>query len=215
MHIKTDFLVLGSGIAGLCFAIRAADLGTVAIVTKKEKVESNTNYAQGGIATVTAGSDSFDFHIKDTLESGAGLCKEPTVRMVVTQGPDRIKDLIDWGVHFTLREEPYRTEFDLGKEGGHSHRRVLHAKDLTGREIERALTEKVSSKKTIQIYENHFAVNLICESQILGKKGGKRDTCIGAYVFDIRNNEVHTFQAQYVVLATGGAGKVYLITTNP
>jgi L-aspartate oxidase len=215
MHIKTDFLVLGSGIAGLCFAIRAADLGTVAIVTKKEKVESNTNYAQGGIATVTAGSDSFDFHIRDTLESGAGLCKEPTVRMVVTQGPDRIKDLIDWGVHFTLREEPYRTEFDLGKEGGHSHRRVLHAKDLTGREIERALTEKVSSKKTIRIYENHFAVNLICESQILGKKGGKRDTCIGAYVFDIRNNEVHTFQAKFIVLATGGAGKAYLITTNP
>jgi L-aspartate oxidase len=215
MVIKTDFLVLGTGIAGLCFAIKAADLGSVAVVTKKEKVESNTNYAQGGIATVTDGNDSFEYHIKDTLNSGAGLCKEPIVRMVVTQGPDRIKDLIDWGVKFTHREDPHKTQFDLGKEGGHSHRRVLHAADLTGREIERALIDKVSSKKNITIYENHFAVNLICESQIRGKKRGKRDTCLGAYVFDIKNNQVHTFQAKFIVLATGGAGKVYLITTNP
>jgi len=145
MEIQTDFLILGSGIAGLCFAIKAAELGTVAIVTKKEKIESNTNYAQGGIAAVTnEHNDSFESHIIDTLQSGAGLCNESVVRMVVTQGPERIREIVDWGVQFTRAEEIHDTEYDLGREGGHSHRRVLHAADLTGREIERALIKKVS-----------------------------------------------------------------------
>ena len=219
MEIQTDFLVLGSGIAGFCFAIKAADLGTVAIVTKKEKVESNTNYAQGGIAAVTDKTDSFESHIKDTLTSGAGLCKEDVVRTVVTEGPDRIKELIEWGVEFTRAENDNSTIYDLGREGGHSRRRVLHSRDFTGRELERALVEKADSKKNIEIYENFFAINLILESKVPGGKvgveGGRKDKCIGAYVFDVNHNVVHTFRAKFIMLATGGSGKVYLITTNP
>jgi len=219
VEIQTDFLVLGSGIAGFCFAIKAADLGTVAIVTKKEKVESNTNYAQGGIAAVTDKTDSFESHIKDTLTSGAGLCKEDVVRTVVTEGPDRIKELIEWGVEFTRAENDNSTIYDLGREGGHSRRRVLHSRDFTGRELERALVEKADSKKNIEIYENFFAINLILESKVPGGKvgveGGRKDKCIGAYVFDVNHNVVHTFRAKFIMLATGGSGKVYLITTNP
>ena len=214
MEIQTDFLVLGSGIAGLCFAIKASATGTVAVVSKKEKIESNTNYAQGGIAAVTGEHDSFASHIRDTLECGDGLCSEDIVRMVVTEGPERTRELITWGVEFT-RGEIYASEFDLGKEGGHSHRRVLHADDQTGREIERALIEKAGDQKNITIYENHFAVNLICESHLRELPEGAEDTCLGAYVFDTVNNCVHTFRARFVMLATGGSGKVYLITTNP
>ena len=219
MEIQTDFLVLGSGIAGFSFAIKAADLGTVAIVTKKEKVESNTNYAQGGIAAVTDKTDSFESHIKDTLTSGAGLCKEDVVRTVVTEGPDRIKEIIEWGVEFTRAENDNSTTYDLGREGGHSRRRVLHSKDFTGRELERALVEKAGSKKNIKIYENFFAINLILESKVpggrVGTEEGRKNRCIGAYVFDVNHNVVHTFRAKFIMLATGGSGKVYLITTNP
>ncbi len=209
-----DFLVLGSGIAGLSFAIKAAELGSVAIATKKNKIESNTNYAQGGIAAVTDHGDTFESHIQDTLKSGAGLCKEDVVRFVVTEGPERIRELIDWGVNFTKLENGAEDEYDLGREGGHSRRRVLHSKDLTGREIERALIEKAASKKNITIYENFFAIDLICKSKITGNKDEK-DRCIGAYVFDAEKNIVHTFRAKFVLLATGGSGKAYLITTNP
>jgi len=215
MEIKTDFLVLGSGIAGLSFAIKAAELGTVAIVTKKEKSESNTNYAQGGIAAVQDAADSFEYHIRDTLLCGAGLCKEDVVEFVVREGPERIKELIEWGVEFTKAKQGSSTVYDLGREGGHSMRRVLHAKDLTGREIERALNEKASTNPNIQVYENYLAVDLIMMSSLLEKEADSPDRCLGAYVFDINRNEVHTFVAKYVVLATGGAGKVYLITTNP
>ena len=214
MEIQTDFLVIGSGIAGFCFAIKAAELGTVAIVTKKEQVESSTNYAQGGIAAVIGETDSFESHINDTLTTGAGLCEEEVVRFVVTEGPDRIKELIDWGVSFSRSEINRSIVFDLGREGGHSHRRVLHAKDITGREIERALIEKAASERNITIYENHFVINLILASKVTGIEQ-ERDRCIGAYVFDIDDNVVHTFRASFIVLATGGAGKVYLITTNP
>jgi len=217
MEIQTDFLVIGSGIAGLSFAIKAADLGTVAIVTKKEKIESNTNYAQGGIAAVTGERDSFESHINDTLTTGAELCQEDIVRFVVTEGPERIAELIEWGVEFTRAENNRGAHYDLGKEGGHSHRRVLHAKDFTGKEIERALIDKAGSKGNITIYENHCAVNLIMKSKVLKKKPrqGEKDMCLGAYVFDAINNVVHTFRAKFIMLATGGAGKVYLITTNP
>ncbi len=214
MEIKSDFLVLGSGIAGLAFAIKAAGLGTVSIVTKKEKVESNTNYAQGGIATVTDTNDTFESHIEDTLTCGAGICREETVRFVVEEGPERIGELVKWGVEFTRSGNKGSTMYDLGREGGHSHRRVLHAKDITGKEIERALIERVAAEENIDVYENHFAINLICQPRPPGRNG-KDNRCTGAYVFDIENNLIHTFRAKFVILATGGSGKIYLITTNP
>ncbi|NTW16636.1 MAG: L-aspartate oxidase [Syntrophaceae bacterium] len=215
MEVTADFLVLGSGIAGLSFAIKAADLGTVAIVTKKEKSDSNTNLAQGGIAAVFDKNDRFEFHISDTLVCGAGLSKEEVVRFVITDGPDRIKELMQWGVEFTKTKEGNASSPDLGREGGHSMRRVLHAKDLTGQEIERALHEKASLKRNITIYENHIGIDLILESALQGKKKGARDRCLGAYILDTKGNEIHTFKAKFVILSTGGAGKVYLITTNP
>jgi L-aspartate oxidase len=214
MEINTDFLVLGTGIAGLSFAIKAAEMGTVAMVTKKNKTDSNTNMAQGGIASVQDQADRFEYHINDTLACGAGLCNEEVVRLVVTEGPERIRELVQWGVEFT-RSASDPGQFDLGREGGHSMRRVLHAKDLTGREIERALHEKVAQQKKIRIFENHIAIDLIKKSSALGQKMERADLCLGAYVLDIDRNEVHTFRAKFIMLATGGAGKVYLITTNP
>ncbi len=213
MEIYTDFLVLGTGIAGLSFAIRASEIGTVALVTKKEKMESNTNYAQGGIAVVQDELDSFEDHIADTLVCGAGLSREETVRFVVEEGPDRLKELVEWGVEFT-RSQENPSHFDLGREGGHSKRRVVHARDLTGQEIERALNEKAGNIGNIQLFENHIAVDLIMQSSRLGQKTEK-DRCLGAYVLDIEGGEVHTFRAKFIMLATGGIGKVYLITTNP
>lgn len=215
MEITTDFLVLGSGIAGLSFAIKAADLGTVAIVTKKEKSDSNTNLAQGGIAAVYDEADRFEYHINDTIAAGAGLCKEEVVKFVVVGGPERIKELLEWGVEFTRAGNDGAGKYDLGREGGHSMRRVLHARDLTGREIERALHEKASLKRNIRIYENHIGIDLILESAIMDRKKGSRQKCLGAYILDTIRNQIHTFKAKFVILATGGSGKVYLITTNP
>ena len=215
MEITTDFLILGSGIAGLSFAIKAADLGTVAIVTKKEKSESNTNMAQGGIAAVYDKEDRFEYHINDTIASGAGLCKEEVVRFVVVDGPERIKELLEWGVEFTRTGDDDASHYDLGREGGHSMRRVLHARDLTGQEIERALHEKASLKRNIDIFENHIGIDLILESAIPGREKGPRQKCLGAYILDTDRNQIHTFKAKFVILATGGSGKVYLITTNP
>ncbi|MGZ6274767.1 MAG: L-aspartate oxidase [Syntrophales bacterium] len=215
MEITTDFLVLGSGIAGLSFAIKAADLGTVAIVTKKEKSESNTNLAQGGIAAVYDEKDRFEYHINDTLAAGAGICKEEVVRFVVMDGPERIKELLDWGVEFTRAGDDDASHYDLGREGGHSMRRVLHARDLTGQEIERALHEKASRKRNIKIFENHIGIDLILESLVPGGEKGQRQKCLGAYILDTDRNQIHTFKAKFVILATGGSGKVYLITTNP
>lgn len=210
MEFKTDFLILGSGIAGLSLAIKASTLGSVAIVTKKEKSESNTNYAQGGIAAVTDQTDSFDEHIQDTLICGGGLCKKDVVEFIVKEAPPRIQELIEWGVNFTKSEEPPHL-YDLGQEGGHHHRRVLHAKDLTGREIERALHEKVAALKNVHIYENHIGIDLIIQKDA----EGHTINCLGAYVLDINNDKIHTYRAKYTILSTGGAGKVYLITTNP
>ena len=210
MEFKTDFLIMGSGIAGLSLAIKASTLGSVAIVTKKEKSESNTNYAQGGIAAVTDQTDSFEEHIQDTLICGAGLCKKDVVEFIVKEAPPRIQELIDWGVNFTKSETPPHL-YDLGQEGGHHHRRILHAKDLTGQEIERALNEKVSYLENVTIYENHIGIDLIIEREAPDKVGH----CRGAYVLDINKSEIHTYLAKYTILCTGGAGKVYLITTNP
>ena len=207
-----DFLVLGSGIAGLFYALKVAPLGRVAIVTKKTSAESNTNYAQGGIAAVTSKEDTFAMHMRDTLTAGAGLCHEDAVRTVIEEGPARIAELIDLGMEFTEREHNGSRELDLGKEGGHSKRRILHAKDVTGREIERALLAAVALQPNIQIFENHFAIDLITTRK-LHKKG--RNRCLGAYVLNKATGQVETFAARAILLATGGCGKVYLYTTNP
>src|SRR5271155_1825584 len=210
-----DYLVLGSGIAGLSFALKVAPRGRVAIVTKKDRAESNTNYAQGGIASVTSKEDSFELHVRDTLEAGAGLCKENVVRTIVEEGPARIQELIELGMKFSERDIPASQgahELDLGKEGGHSKRRILHAKDVTGHEIESALLNAISKQPNIQIFENHLAIDLITTKKI-GLKDGNR--CLGAYVFDKKSNRVETFSAPVTLLATGGCGKVYLYTTNP
>ena len=218
MEIKTDFLVIGSGIAGLTFALKVSKYGTVAIVTKKNKLESNTNYAQGGIASVLGRGDSFDLHIEDTLKTGDGLCHEGVVKMVVENGPERIRDLEGWGVKFTSGKGDPGFKYDLGKEGGHSKRRIVHVSDFTGQAIERALIEKIESNKNIKIYENMIAIDLIIQSKVnkLERVGADReDTCWGAYVLDINRNAIHTFLSKVTLLATGGAGKVYLVTSNP
>ena len=210
-----DFLVLGSGIAGLSFALKVAPHGRVAVITKKGRAESNTNYAQGGVAAVTSKEDSFELHVRDTLKAGAGLCREAAVRTIVQEGPARIAELIELGMQFTEREIPLShgaRELDLGREGGHSKRRILHAKDITGREIERAVLAAVAEQPNITIFENHMAINLVT-SQKLGYAGD--NWCLGAYVLDKQAGLVETFAAPITVLATGGSGKVYLYTTNP
>ena len=183
---SSDFLVIGSGIAGLAFAIKASQLGSVNIVTKKRDRDSSTNYAQGGIAAVLAPQDSPDAHIHDTLEAGADLCKRDAVELLVKSGPDRIHELMEWGTRFTTSTNEEGEEvLDLGREGGHTYNRIAHAKDLTGQEIERALIHKISEIENINIYEDHTAVDLLTEHQlrfISGDKEIKSDyiTCYGA-----------------------------------
>ncbi len=210
-----DYIIIGSGIAGLTFALKIAPHGRVAIITKKNLAEANTQYAQGGIAAVTKPTDSFDLHVSDTLRAGAGLCKEEVVRTVVEEGPARVQELVDFGMEFT-REETISTDgerfYSLGKEGGHSKRRVLHAKDATGREVMRALLAAVERTPNISIFEDHIAIDLITTHK-LGREGD--DRCVGAYVLDRNTGEVETFSAPQTLLATGGCGKVYLYTTNP
>jgi len=203
VEVKTDFLVIGSGVAGLSFALKVAAWGKVAVVTKREIEESNTKYAQGGIASVWSQEDSFDAHIQDTLVAGDGLCHPDVVEMVVKNGPDRIRDLINWGVNFTLWEKD-KTKYDLAREGGHSKRRIIHAADLTGEEVERTLVKRVKRNSNIATYENLIVVNLIV----------REGECWGAYVLDIKKKVVHTFLAKVTLIATGGAGKVYLYTSN-
>jgi L-aspartate oxidase len=206
-----DFLIIGSGMAGLTFALKTARLGTVAVITKKQKAESNTNYAQGGIAAVMAEDDSFELHVQDTLIAGAGLCKEDVVRTIVSQGPKLVRELIELGVQFS-RGEAADQQFDLGREGGHSKRRILHAGDITGREIERALLAAVASSPNISVFENVVAVDLIT-SKKLKLDGPNR--CFGCYALNETTKEVEVFAAQNTLLATGGCGKVYLYTSNP
>jgi L-aspartate oxidase len=211
--IRFDFIIIGSGIAGLSFALKAAEHGSVAIVTKGARAESNTAWAQGGIASVTSTDDSFELHVRDTLDAGAGLCDEEVVRRIVTDGPARIRELIDFGVAFDERELPDGShELDLAREGGHSKRRILHARDLTGREIERALLAAIERAPSVKVFENHIAVDLLT----LGKLGhASEDRCLGAYVLNEATGHVITLRSDRVVLATGGCGKVYLYTTNP
>ncbi len=209
-----DYLVIGSGIAGLSFALKASETGSVAIITKKEDKESNTNYAQGGIASVMSNLDSFEFHIKDTLNCGAGICHDDVVEMVVKSGPDMIRELVESGAKFSMLEEDGMDSYDLGMEGGHSKRRIIHAKDLTGAEIERALIARVREKENIDFFENHIAVNLITDRTISSKPVVPKRVW-GAYVLDTINGGVMTFSGKITFLASGGAGKVYLYTSNP
>lgn len=213
MRQRYDYLVIGSGVAGLSFAIRAAETGTVCVVTKKESAESNTNYAQGGIAAVMDPDDNVEDHVEDTLVAGAGLCHEDVVRMVVTEGPERVRDLIDLGAQFDRDPEG---DLHLGREGGHSAHRIVHAEDMTGREVERALLAAVRRSPNITVLEYHYAVNLLTEHQ-LGEPTETGDGlhCYGAYVLDSQSGVVHTVLAKATLLAAGGAGQVYQHTTNP
>jgi L-aspartate oxidase len=214
-RFEFDFLVIGSGIAGLFYALRVAERGSVGIVTKKRGADSATNWAQGGIAAVSSPEDSVDQHMADTLATGAGLCHADVVRLVVERGPALIEDLMKLGVEFDRR--PARSsdetgEFDLGREGGHTRRRVLHRADATGREIETTLLTRAAQHPNIQLFENHSAVDLLT-SRKSGLPGPNR--ALGAYVLEAASGEIQRFQAPVTLLATGGAGKVYLYTSNP
>jgi len=202
--IETDILVLGSGVAGLTFALKASAYASVSLVTKKERAESNTNYAQGGIACVVSKTDSLESHVNDTLRVGDGLCNEEVVREVIREGPDRVEELVALGVEFSRTESG---SFHLGREGGHSHRRVVHARDLTGRAIEYALLHAAATNPKIMVYEDQIAVNLVV--------GWKENRCFGAYILDKESGRIIPYSAKMTVLATGGAGRVYLHTTNP
>ncbi len=209
MH--TDVLIIGSGISGLSLALKLSQFCDVTIITKKARMDTATNLAQGGIAAVLSKNDSFEMHIKDTLKSGDGLCDNDIVKLVVENGPDRVAELIKIGVHLNL--EKNGKNFDLGMEGGHSARRVAHAMDLTGKEIETALLTRVGEQKNIKVLENHLAIDLLLSSKTDGIDGNER--CIGAYVLNRLTGVVETRQAKITVLCTGGCGKVYLYTTNP
>jgi L-aspartate oxidase len=214
MRKRTDFLVIGSGIAGLTFALKAVRLGKVSIVTKSTLDESNTRYAQGGIAAVFSEPDNFEKHIRDTLIAGDGFCNEEVVRMVVNEAPERIKDLIKLGVSFDKKADG---SYDLAREGGHTEHRILHHKDNTGEAIQKVLTEKVRKDPNIEIYENHFAIEILTQHH-LGeeiKRNHPGINCYGAYVADLANPKVITYLSKVTVIATGGMGNVYLTTTNP
>lgn len=213
-EIHCDFLVIGSGIAGLYTALNIAELGNVIIITKSSITESNTIYAQGGIASVISETDSFEDHIYDTLISGAGLCDEDAVRILVQEGPKHIKKLIEFGASF---EKDSSGNLDLHKEGGHSHHRIVHSQDITGKEIELTLVKQIKENTNIQVLENHVAVELITQFHL--NEGGdpilKEPVCYGAYVYSRESWEIFKILAKATILATGGAGQVYLYNTNP
>ncbi len=212
-RLKFDFLVIGSGIAGLSYALQVAKHGTVAIITKKDSVESNTNYAQGGIAAVMDSADTYESHIRDTVIAGAGLCDPDIVAMVVKEGPERIRQLMELGAEFTRKNG----HLHLGREGGHSAHRIVHAADMTGHEVERALVAQVHADPNIEVFEYHYALELITEHH-LGQHVTRLRTdihCFGVYALDEKTDQVRTFLAKSVLMATGGSGQVYLHTTNP
>jgi L-aspartate oxidase len=211
---KVDFLVIGSGIAGLSFALKAARYGKVLIVTKANEDESNTKYAQGGVAVVVDKSDSFEKHIQDTLIAGDGLCDKDIVEIVVKEGPERIQEIIDYGINF---DKNTAGVFDLAKEGGHSEHRVLHYKDITGYEIESVLLKQIHQNENIEILTHYFCLELITQHH-LGKhvdKSSKDINCYGIYAFDTERNDVEKILASVTVMASGGAGHIYANTTNP
>ncbi len=214
MHKEVDFLVIGSGIAGLTYALKVAEEGKVMIITKASADESNTKYAQGGIAGVMNAPDTFEKHIQDTLECGDGLCNKRIVRMVVKEGVERIKEIIQWGADFDKNE---KGDYDLAREGGHSEHRVLHHKDNTGNEIERALLSKVRNHPNIEMYTHYFAIDIITQHH-LGEEVTRHTPgieCYGVYVLNTRTGKIETVLSRITLIATGGAGQVYRTTTNP
>jgi L-aspartate oxidase len=214
MNKQTDFLIIGSGIAGLSYALKVAAHGKVSMITKANADESNTKYAQGGIAAVMYSTDSYEKHIKDTLIAGDGICNEDVVRMVITESTERINELIAWGAKFDKTPDG---DYDLAKEGGHSEHRILHHKDNTGFEIERALLDAVHNHPSIEILDHHFAIDILTQHH-LGVEVNSRTpdiACYGAYVLDLKTNKIETILAKTTLMATGGAGHVYATTTNP
>lgn len=222
-----DVLVIGSGIAGLSFALKVAQLGhSVAILTKKNKADSNTNWAQGGIAVVTAETDDFAKHVEDTIVAGDGLCDRAVVKQIIRDGPARIRELVELGLKFSRDHDG---EYDLGREGGHSERRILHVKDMTGKAIENALLKSIAREPRVALFEHVFAIDVITTGKLAGLAAGKKtarkpaagaahagpDRIAGVYALDVRDGRVVTFHAPVVMLSTGGAGQVYLYTTNP
>ena len=214
MRYYTDFLVIGSGIAGLTYALKVAEHGKVIVLSKTELVETNTQYAQGGIAAVTEKYDSYEKHIEDTLKAGAGLCKKEVVELVVKEGEKRISELIKWGAKF---DKESTGNYNLAKEGGHSENRIFHHKDNTGFEIQRALIEKIKSHKNIKILEHYFSIDLLTQhhlGQDIKRRNGNIE-CYGAYVLNLKNNNIDTIIAKTSFIATGGIGEVYQTSTNP
>lgn len=210
MAHKYDYLVIGSGLAGLAFALKASEHGKVCVLSKTRLETGNTEMAQGGIAAVMSVEDSLEQHVEDTLVAGADLCNENIVRMVVENGPDRIRDLVNWGVEFDKKQDQ---SFSLTREGGHSQRRILHVVDHTGLDIQRQLLRRVRENKNIELFENYFAVDLISKRKIEIDHVGP-DVCLGAYVLEKLEGKIEPFLATNTILATGGAGKAYLYTSN-
>ncbi len=211
---KFDFLVIGSGIAGMSFALKVADKGKVAILCKTQLEEANTALAQGGIASVTKTTDKFENHIKDTLIAGDGACDEEVVRMVVENAPEQIKQLVEWGVDFDKDENG---NFDLHKEGGHSDFRILHHKDSSGAEVQNSLIKKIKQHPNIEVFENHFAIDIITQHHLgqIVRHTTPNIECYGAYVLNPKTRRVHTFLSKVTMMATGGIGHIYQTTTNP
>ena len=214
MTRKFDFLVLGGGMAGISFALKASKFGSVALLSKTNLSESNTSYAQGGIASVTYAPDSFEKHIEDTLISGDGHCNLAAVEKVIREAPSQIEELLEWGINFDKNEQGL---FDLHREGGHSEHRILHHKDNTGYEIQESLIRQVRANKQIEVFEDYFAIELLTQhhlGQIVTHQTSNIE-CYGAYVLNQRTNHIHTFLSKITLLATGGIGGVYATTTNP
>lgn len=212
--LKYDFIVVGSGVAGLVYALKVAEKGRVCVISKADFEETNTSYAQGGIAAVIDEADSFEKHIQDTIVSGSGLNDPDVVKMVITEGPQIVKELVNWGTSFDLDKNG---EFDLAKEGGHSEHRILHHKDKTGFEIQRALTERVKAHKNIDVLEHHFVADIITQHH-LGiniRRGDSDIECYGVHVLDLKTNEIKTILGKTTMIATGGIGNIYFVTTNP
>ena len=214
MEKKYDYLVIGSGLGGLSYALKVAEHGSVCLITKSNLEETNTRYAQGGIAAVTYEPDSYDKHVEDTLIAGDHICNEEVVKMVVKEGPAQISELIQWGTKF---DKSTSGKYDLAREGGHSEHRILHHKDNTGEEIQRALSQKVRKHPRIELLEHHFAVDLLTQHHKgkLVKRHMKDIECYGAYVLDLESGEVGRYLSKSTLLASGGAGNLYSTTTNP